>query len=383
MNDSQEKLEALLLRYFNQDLRPSELEELKDLVDQPTHAAPLRSFLELEYGIHLGFSETQKLRTKEQVFKQISRANKQRKIWQLSYQLAAAVVLFFGIRLAVQSPTIQLSPPEQKVTLTLENQQQYVIDEGFTALSDDSGTIINQKEDQRLVYLQQTKTGVVDYRLNTLEVPYGQQFGLVLEDGTQVQLNAGSSITFPEAFSPNAPRRIQLKGEAFFKVASDADRPFIVESHELEVEVLGTAFNVMSYPDEDRVEVVLTEGLVQLKDIHRLDHALLLTPDHRAIFRLADQQFTVDAVPTALYTSWIDGKVVFRDLSFDQIIQRLERLYNVKIYLRDSQLAAEIFYAGFDLQADRLEDVLQYFQKIHPFEYRVLDAQTLEIYKPQ
>ena len=178
--------------------------------------------------------------------------------------------------------------------------------------------------------------------VQSVYVPAGQRAELVLADGTKVWLNADSKLYYPVHFGKNN-REVSLKGEAYFEVAKDTTRPFIVSTEALNVKVLGTHFDVNSYKDDGRVYTALTEGLVEVYNEHG---SRLLHPGQMASVDTREENLSiqVDSCDTSILTGWRDGQFRFRNTSLTQILKQISRCYDVTIILqRDYQ---EEYYSG-------------------------------------
>ncbi len=167
--------------------------------------------------------------------------------------------------------------------------------------------------------------------MNQLVVSFGRQARIILSDQTEVWLNAGSRLVYPTIFEKDK-RKVQLQGEAFFKVSKDKTKPFIVETGNSRIKVLGTSFNVKAYPDEKVEETVLVEGSVSLNIGKRLfGKEVLLKPDQRIVISDISNSYTVSKVEVGNYTSWINGLFVFVDEPLSSVLMRISRYYNIKI----------------------------------------------------
>ncbi len=179
--------------------------------------------------------------------------------------------------------------------------------------------------------------------MNQVAVPYGKQSKVVLADRTEVWLNAGSRLVYPSTFD-EGKRKVQLEGEAFFKVSKDKARPFMVETTHTTIKVLGTSFNVKAYPDDKTEETVLVEGSVSVhigKGIFRKD--ILLRPDQRIIAGGdPDQPYVLSEVNVQNYTSWIDGLFSFKDEPLSTVLERVSRFYDIKIQCEDADVDKKI-----------------------------------------
>lgn len=164
---------------------------------------------------------------------------------------------------------------------------------------------------------------------NTLTVPRGGQYKLVLPDGTRVWLNAESSLSFPTAFT-GGERRVSLRGEGYFEVTKNKEKPFIVEASGNTIRVLGTQFNVNSYGDENVFTTTLVEGSVQ---ISKARVSKILQPGQQA--RVAEDNIEVVPVDVKQMIAWKDGNFVFRNAPVPVIVNQLARWYDLDVEYRE------------------------------------------------
>lgn len=149
-----------------------------------------------------------------------------------------------------------------------------------------------------------------------------------LPDGTTGWLNSNSSLKYDENFISD--RQVTLTGEAFFDVYRDRKRPFIVNTPEINIKVLGTRFNIASYENEKTVEVVLEEGKLLFND-NELKKSCMLSPNEMVIYNKTLKDFSTEVVQTQKYVAWTEGKLVFRNDPLDVVARRLERWYNIDV----------------------------------------------------
>ncbi|MFY0690015.1 MAG: FecR domain-containing protein [Cyclobacteriaceae bacterium] len=160
----------------------------------------------------------------------------------------------------------------------------------------------------------------------------GQKLSFVLADGTTVKLNAGSTLTFPRTFNNNQ-REIYLQGEAFFDVARDESKPFVIHANEIDVKVLGTAFNIKSYQLEDLIQVAVAEGKVAVNSKEKAWEAntSTLTQNQVLTYTKSTKSLTTEISDIYAFTAWTDKTLVFKDASIAEITTRLERWFDVDI----------------------------------------------------
>jgi ferric-dicitrate binding protein FerR (iron transport regulator) len=190
--------------------------------------------------------------------------------------------------------------------------------------------------------------------------PFGARTNFVLPDSSIVWLNSGSELEFPSQFGKNRP--VSLSGEAYFEVEK-GKKPFIVSTIYGAVEVKGTSFNVKAWKNEG-LETTLVSGSVNV--FAQNGKGITLHPGHQAI--LTQKGFEVAEVETGLYTSWKDGKLIFRKEYLPEIAKRLERWYNVKIELDNDPRLKEIHYTG-TLEMESFSEVLNLLGKTAPVDY--------------
>lgn len=203
-----------------------------------------------------------------------------------------------------------------------------------------------------------TQNDTVTEQMQTISTPLASKTSFALPDGSFVYLNAGSSLSFPKSFNGNK-RLVKLDGEAYFDVQK-SETPFEVETDNVKVNVLGTAFNVMSYSGT-QPEVTLERGKVQL--ILNSGEQQVLEPGEHAVINSANSTIQVQKVDTEIYSSWIDNKLIFRNESLKDVVERLERWYNISIeidddYISDKKLTATIEYESITEVMDLLEITL-------------------------
>jgi len=175
-----------------------------------------------------------------------------------------------------------------------------------------------------------------------LTTPRGGEFRIVLEDGSEVWLNAQSRLIYPETFD-REERRVELEGEAYFKVKKDAAKPFIVVSGQQQVRVYGTEFNVTAYSDEGIIYTTLVEGSISLRPVDGRHGELMLTPGKQAVFDKGDASATIRSVDVDMAISWRNGSFMFENQTMGEIMRTLSRWYDFEYEFLDEQAASTVF----------------------------------------
>lgn len=226
----------------------------------------------------------------------------------------------------------------------------------------------------------------------------GSRKRVMLPDGTSVLLNSGSKLQYNSEFGENT-RDVTLFGEAFFDVVKQTEHPFIVHTEDINIKVLGTAFNVKSYPDDDVVETTLIRGLVEIKrEEQPTAEAIYLHPNEKVTMPRcancgdqAKKETVVNEPETKpgtvvqldsiakdkewVETAWIYNRLEFRKSSFADIAKKLERWYGVDITIGDEQLARQTFNGSFENET--LEQALNALQKTISFTYKINNNEVL------
>lgn len=156
---------------------------------------------------------------------------------------------------------------------------------------------------------------------------YGEESEFLLSDGSKLKLNAGSLVHFEKTFS-GTTREVSLNGEAFFDVAKNKHKPFVIKTGKLQVTVLGTAFDVKSYEDDDYATVTVTRGRVKVNSPER---EYIITPNEQICFNKSTGELVKRNVDAADYIKWTTGTLCFRKTQVKEMIRQLERQYDVKI----------------------------------------------------
>ncbi|WP_363433850.1 FecR family protein [Chitinophaga ginsengisegetis] len=189
-------------------------------------------------------------------------------------------------------------------------------------------TTVNKSGNGQLIYQLADKPQTTSLAVfNTLAVPRGGQYNLTLPDGSKIWLNAASKIRFPIQFT-DKERMVELEGEAYFEVAHNPQQPFIVKVKGMQVEVLGTHFNVMAYTDEATINTTLLEGKVRLRNDRAAE--VILNPGQEGVFT-GNKGFKVNKADIEQVMSWKNGYFIFNDEDLTSIMRKISRWYNVDI----------------------------------------------------
>lgn len=191
-------------------------------------------------------------------------------------------------------------------------------------------------------------------KYNTLIVPRGGEYELLLADGTRVWMNSESKLVYPVQF-PGERREVEMEGEVCFRVAKNERQPFIVKTKGVSVEVLGTFFNVEAYPENQAITTTLVEGRVNVSDGQR---HYIMSPNQQVV--AGEGEFVIRDVDAAEVVRWIDGMCYFSEASLENIMDKLARWYDVEVFFA-SESAKE---AHFSLEIERYDNIATVLSKI-------------------
>jgi len=373
------KAGRLLGRFFVSKTSPHEREQLKLRLRELEHEDKVRIV-----GKILNAEELESRRViraecdVERAWEQVQRRMEERKgqrrlkryslMLQSAVSLAAAVLIACGViyythvgrQKRVMAQIAQIKPEGQHAVLYLADGAS--VDLGLRdsiAVRTETGVEVEMTGENSLAYkprkTQPQKQEEVPEEYNTLVTPRGSEYSLTLADGTQVWLNAASRLRFFTS-DRGRERRVWLEGEAYFEVAHDARRPFIVESGGQSIRVLGTRFNINSYEGDRAIYTTLVEGSVAIAPLTGGD-AVTLEPGQQAEYsRRNGGAIAVKAVDTSLATAWMNGTFIFAHASVTEIMENLSRWYSFEFEV--SPLLDGLRFSGQFPRCENLDKIL-------------------------
>lgn len=211
------------------------------------------------------------------------------------------------------------------------------------------------------------ETVINPQHLSVYSVPMGSRSKLVLFDGTEVNLNSGSSLTYSNEYNSGI-RRVTLTGEGFFKVKSDKKHPFIVKTADFEVEAIGTQFNICAYENDSFSKTTLAEGIVALRTF-KSNQTFKIVPGERFKLNRSENSYNQSAVDVESELAWKDGQFIFKSIPFPELVKRLERWYDVKLLWSGKNLAT-YYYSGRFKNQETIWQVLDALKLTSPISYQ-------------
>ena len=371
------KSERLIVKFITNQASQEEIEQLTMWLKEEENQIVFNDFVKTNYAIDTALNTFDSTEVRKQLSERIAKENNvfYKRRFSSYYKYAAILIValggfyFYKNASSDQVKKNVIVPRVDEIVLQLGNGTSETIDISEEKnITDKDGNIIGKQEKNRLVYNTAFAKGELVY--NTLKIPYGKRFEVQLSDGTVVHLNAGTSLRYPVQFVKNKNREVYLTGEAYFDVSKDKAHPFTVNTQEMNVEVLGTKFNVDSYSNNSSTDVVLVEGKVSLYKGQKINqNQIYLTPGLKGSTQKGQGEIKTEQVNTDYYTDWVKGSLVFKNASFDDIIKKLERRYNVTFINKNKTLGREIFNARFDNEP--IEVVLKYFSDSYAIDYNI------------
>ncbi len=378
------QMEDLIEKFANGSILPKERVELKAWIresdEHKEHFKKRLLIYDQTYSESFDASLALQSFTRHRIQK-----NKARKSRFLTFYKYAAVfsglllVGFMGLHFISEKNSAPVKPdiitaqtPEKEKQIQIllaDGTHKKITDKPEQTIINAQGAVVANSKSSTLRF---TTTGVKEEKLtfNEINVPYGKKLKIELSDGSVVWLNAGSNFKFPQQFiSTEKNRIVYLRGEAFFEVAKDKKHPFIVNTGGIKVAVLGTKFNVSSYSTDRTVATTLVEGSVALSSNAGDGAKIFLTPSEHARFDTKFHAFSKKVVDTEIYTAWINDKLIINNLSFTEILRRLERMHDVEISNKANDLDTELFIGEFT--DEDIKTILTTMTMSVPFNFKI------------
>ncbi|MFC0515087.1 FecR family protein [Mucilaginibacter angelicae] len=353
-----ERLRSLLEQYFNDAISNADRDELLSYLNNnpgEVFSTVDEEMLNLDGAPEFDNARAQKVladikadsRFNDNVVPAVPviRKNNILKLYAGWVKIAAAVLIFASVGFyfvqrqkngavknnVAANTAAKIVPGSNKAILTLATGKSIVLDSVANgALANLGKSQVNKVNDGKLVYdvlPNATHAGVNAVLYNTLTIPPGGQYQVVLPDGTQVWLNSSSSLSYPTEFTGNS-RTVKLTGEAYFEVAKNKDKPFYVEMNNVQVKVLGTHFNISAYADDNDLTTTLLEGSVQ---ISKNGSQALLKPGQQAVIGSTADAIAVSKAHINEAMAWKNGYFMFNDDNIVDIMKKVSRWYDADV----------------------------------------------------
>ncbi len=243
-------------------------------------------------------------------------------------------------------------------------------------LTEPDGTKIDISDTTFLAFVQKSvmsrkneeEKEVVETLYHTITIPRGGEYDLLLSDGSRLRMNSESEIRVPVTFE-KGQREVFMKGEIYFDIVRDSLAPFVVHTHQGDIRVLGTSFNVRDYQDENFLETTLVNGKVAFE---REGNYSYLKPGEQLRLNKEDGKTTVETVDVLLYCSWKDGRFVFEKQRLEVIMNTIARWYNINVFYESSSVKDILFTGNIKRYSD-LEQVVNMLKLINKIDIEIKD----------
>lgn len=290
--------------------------------------------------------------------------------------IAASILLFlyFHFYTPDRPATVSLAkqvqsivPGGNKAVLILDDGSEHDLTAAAGSIVAADGTkIINTGK--KLEYTAESgQTAEIKY--NTLKIPRGGEYFLILSDSTKVWLNSETTLRYPVQFAGNI-RKVELTGEAYFEVAHNEKSPFIVSSGNQNVKVLGTHFNISAYPENEATFTTLVEGKVEVSLQDHPDSHVFLSPSEQSTLNWQDNSIEKRKVDVSAYIAWKDGRFVFQDQTLEQIMQTLAKWYDIQFVFKSEKLKQVRFTGNIERYAN-FSQILEKIQRTNEVKFDV------------
>lgn len=271
-------------------------------------------------------------------------------IFLLPVLVLAGVYLYHSTIIENDIPTFaetkEIMPGKPKALLIFNDGQAISLDSiNSESFLEKDGTLI-EKQAQSLDYSKNSSKAETKIIYNTIQVPKGGEYNLILADGTRVYLNSESRLKYPVQFSASS-RTVELSGEAYFEVAKNEKKPFVVNTYGMSLKVLGTCFNLNAYENNGRIVTTLVEGSVGI-NAPGSNKNWVLKPEEQATFDVENGDAAIKVVDVNFYIGWKDGILNFYDSRLEDIMTGLVRWYDAEVIYLDESVKDYRFTGSLD-----------------------------------
>ena len=374
-------IENIISKFFRNSISNEELELLLNFILEDENYDLFNEYVQINYLSNLSMNQLDKTSLINEIESRIKKSKKQAAFKLFTKNLMRVAAIFIGIigvayylnyeRILIESKNIILTTSSgEKIILDSEATKRSKTKIRFEKLEG----LVNS-ETNNLVY--EEDVNLKELVKNTIKVPYGKRFKLTLSDGTIVHLNSGSLFTYPVSFIEGMDREVHVSGEAFFDVYSDSLNSFKVYSTGSSAEVFGTKFNFKNYEEDNFSEIILTEGSLGVKNTIDNSEVVIIKPGDMAKVDYSLGKIELSKVNTVLYTSWVDGRIIFRNENINNMITKLERIYDVIIINNNIELNKMFINATFLTEKETIQDVLDYLVKIYNVDYQIMNNKII------
>lgn len=267
-----------------------------------------------------------------------------------------------------------IQPGKKTAILKLSDGREVTLTD-VTSVKEKDGLLIKNEQSKQLDYslVAESENRTL---INTIEIPVGGEYQLILADGTKVWLNSDTELTYPVAFTGDK-REVELSGEAYFEVTKNG-KPFIVKTKDVNIRVLGTEFNISAYEEDTQTVSTLVIGSIAMQDNHS-NKEYMLKPGNSAFYNASNAEVEIKNVDTGLYTSWMKGEFRFINMRLEEIFTKLGRWYNCSVVYDDITIK-NLRFSGAAEKDKAIDYVLKMIEKVTNVKFKI-NGTTITAYR--
>lgn len=376
-------ISRLIVKSFHEELSDEEQKELNNWLSTPGNSQLYGSLRQRE------------LQTKREQIRELH----PEQIWnklekQIPFKTKRQILPLFRYAAAVLLPVLIISiayyhhsskteqpvtvsdsviPGGPKATLILSSGKEVMLRANQNlCLPNDTTVKLNNRDNILKVENSSTHTSQPE-NYQTLSIPLGGEYKLILSDGTKIWLNSDSRLKFPVNLN-EGKRQVYLEGEAYFEVTHHPEQPFIVHTPGMDIEVLGTKFNVKAYTEDQVISTTLAEGSVQTTNIQHKT-SLLLSPNQQCQYVKSTGKMEKQNVDIHNFIGWIEGKFIFENETLEEIMKQLSRWYNTQVFYSNPEIKKYRF-TGYVNRFDEIDTILHMIERTYNISFKV-DGKTI------
>ncbi len=380
----------IISKYLQQKATKEEISILYEWVNKKSNQRVFKKLVEAEFFISYRNQSWDSQKAFEMFLKNIK--DKERikhipfyasgRVWKYAASLLVLVAstTYFILNRNINQTSFQKINPEE-ITLELGNGEIININEYNDTIINSKKGIANIRLNKGVLHHDIEANSKFKSEYNTLRIPKGKILSITLQDGSVVKLNSASELRYPSSFAGMDYRQVYLKGEAFFDITKNQQKPFVVKTEEMFTQVYGTVFNISAYENDDKIEVVLVEGSVGVgvENDFSAETLKMIKPFQKITNSKAmENVYFIEDVDVNPYIAWTKGVVAFQNEQMSDIIKKLERQFNVKIVNKNERLGELRFTGMFDKEG--IDQILETIQTHTHFTY-TKEGKTITIKK--
>jgi len=371
------KIAKLIVRYLYGQLNDEQEQELNLWLKEPLHQKLFDKIVSKENILNMSFDydSYDSGRAWMKIEKKLSKKQLLQKY--LAYAAILILPLAIGLFILTHNPqyddmiaeTTTIVPGSSHAILYFANGDVIDLKVDTSKLIHTQDHLLVKKDNEKLSINSDNFHADQLIRMNKIVTPIGGEYQVELPDGTQVWLNADSYLEFPSKFTNNE-RKVVAGGEVYFSVAKDKTKPFIIESQGMNLKVLGTEFNLRSYPDDDQLITTLVEGSLEVGNA--LGETRLLSPGKQIVVLKADNSMNEYTANIEAVTAWRNGKFIFQNRCLEDIMYDLARWYDVKIFFANTSVKEARFSIDV-LRYNEIESILSLIEGTGDASFEIKD----------